>query len=144
MVDRYDPGALLTADVVAVDPLGRLGQYEPAARPAVGAGDTAAQRIARLLDEVLWPADLRALAAGGPLLTATTMGRSALDLVQQAAFAAGGHCYAGRDGTVTYRDADWLRVAERSTVPQAVVATDGRPGALCAIGMIPTAPTSNG
>jgi hypothetical protein len=140
VADAYSPGGDLSAELVVVDPLARLGQIElPASAPA-GTGETAAERIARVLDAIGQTPDLRDLDPGGPLLTATTMAGSMADQAQRAAVTAGGHLFADRDARICYRSADWLRTAPRSVTAQAVIANDGRPGALCATGMVANGP----
>jgi hypothetical protein len=121
VVDQYVPGRRPGAQLVAVDPLARLATVELPARPTVGAGDTAAERIGRILDEVGWVAELRDLDPGGPVLTATNLEGSMADQAQQAAVSAGGHLWCSCGGVMVYRDAGWLRTHPRSTIPQAIV-----------------------
>jgi len=135
VADAYSPGGDLSAELVVVDPLARLGLVELPGRAPAGAGDTAAQRIGRVLTEVGVTPGLWSLDPGGPVLTATALAGSMADQAHRAAVTAGGHLFADRDGRICYRSADWLRVAPRSTVAQAVIANDGTPGALCSIGM---------
>jgi len=135
VLDAYTPTGELNAELVCIDPLARLGQVELPPRPAVGGFETAAARIGRILDEVRLAPDLRDLDPGGPNLTPTTLAGSMADQAQQAAVTAGGHLFADRDGRICYRDAGWLRTDPRATTVQAVIANDGRPGALCATGI---------
>jgi len=135
VADGYSPLGDLSAELVVVDPLARLGQIELPPSAPVGVNDTAATRIARVLDAIGQTRELRDLDPGGPVLTATAMAGSLADQAHRAAVTAGGHLFADRDGRICYRDADWLRTSPRSTSPQAVIANDGRPGALCSIGM---------
>ena len=135
IADAYDPAGDISAELVVVDPLARLGQIELPATVPAGAGETAAERIGRVLDLIGQTPELRSLDPGGPLLTATTLAGSMADQAQRAAVTAGGALFADRDARICYRDADWLRTSPRSVDPQAVVANDGRPGALCSTGM---------
>jgi hypothetical protein len=115
VADLYAPGRRPGARLLVTDPLARLATARLAELAApVGAGDTAAQRIGRVLDAIGVPAEHRDLQAGGALLAATRYGATAADLCQQAAVAAGGALYAARDGRITYRDAGWLRTDPRS------------------------------
>jgi hypothetical protein len=124
VLDAYTPTGELAAELVCVDPLARLGQVELPPRVPEGAGDTAAERIGRVLDEVRVAAELRDLDPGGPVLTATTMEGSMADQAQRAAATAGGHLFADRDGRICYRDAGWLRTHPRSTTPVAVISNE--------------------
>ena len=124
VLDAYTPAGELAAELVCVDPLARLGQLELAPRAPVGAGDTAAQRIGRVLDEARVAAELRDLDPGGPVLTATDLKGSMADQAQRAAATAGGHLYADRAGRIVYRDAGWLRTDPRATAVQAVISNE--------------------
>ena len=57
------------------------------------------------------------------------------DQAQRAAATAGGQLFADRNGVICYRDDGWLRTDPRATTVQAVIANDGRAGALCATGI---------
>lgn len=138
--DDYVPFERPGAALVCVDMLGRLARVRLLARAPSWAGDTAAQRIGHLLDVIDWPAELRALDPGGPTLAATTAEGNVLDLCQRAAVTAGGALYADWEGRIVYRGGDWLRTDPRARITQAVVANDGRAGALCAVGMTANGP----
>ena len=57
VVDKYEPGRPPTATITAVDTLARLGRVRPQTEgTAVGAGDTAAARLARIMDIARVPA----------------------------------------------------------------------------------------
>jgi hypothetical protein len=134
-VPTYTPWNEPAAELVAVDPLARLGQVSLPARPIFGEGQTAAERIDVCLDETLWPDELRDLNPGGPVLMRTDLNGSMLDQAQKSAYAAGGHLFATREGLIAYRSADWLRTNPRSNTVQAVLSNTGAPGTLAATGI---------
>lgn len=62
------------AKIVGSDAVGYLAKYDtPEAIPTVGDGDTAAQRIGRILDLAAWPASRRRITAGGSVFVASDM-----------------------------------------------------------------------
>ena len=97
---NYDEG---TARIVAADAVSYLARYDPEdAVPPVGDGDTAAQRITRILDNAQWPADQRRITAGGTLLTATKLGGTAWDEMLTTVDADLGLLWVSPDGYVTF------------------------------------------
>jgi hypothetical protein len=123
VVDKYEPGRAPVATVTAVDTLARLGRVwlRKLDKSAVGAGDTAAARLGRIMDAARLPAAYRMLEPGGPPLAATRYDDNALDLAQRTAVAAGGALYATLDGAVRYRGVGWLRTDPRAATVQARV-----------------------
>jgi hypothetical protein len=92
-----------TSTLSAVDAVTALAQRKLATIAAVGAGDTASQRISRILDAAGWPSTARDISTGGTTLAATTMGQSAWDLICDAVDAEVGDCWAKADGTIAFR-----------------------------------------
>jgi hypothetical protein len=69
----WDPGTG-RADVTASDFTSDLATFVSGKLPApVGAGETGAQRVTRILDLARWPVDRRQITAGGQALVATDM-----------------------------------------------------------------------
>ena len=67
----------LTCRIVAADGASYLALYDPPAGDPIGAGETCAQRVTRILDAASWPAELRDVRAGGATLVADTLDGSA-------------------------------------------------------------------
>lgn len=65
-------------------------------------GDTAGERVERVLDEIGWRDDLRNIDAGETTLQAATLGVSALDHLQRVAESEFGELFATRDGLIRF------------------------------------------
>ena len=70
---NYVPGARPRTEVAATDATQALAAFDPPERSPIGSGDTAAQRVNRILDVASWPANLRDVSPGGVLLKSSTM-----------------------------------------------------------------------
>ena len=105
--------------VKAVDGLGLLARYELDLVAAAYEGDTAADRIGRVLDAVGWPSAWRDLNNGGAtsVLEATTWGTNALGHITDVTVADGGLVYCDTDGTLRHdsRNAPAIESRQAST-----------------------------
>ena len=93
-----------TTTVQAVDMLGLIGRYDLDVVASSYGGDTTAERIGRVLDDIGVPSAYRSLNNGGNTATleATTWGTNALRHLVEAATADGGLIYVDRDGVITH------------------------------------------
>jgi hypothetical protein len=91
---------------------------------AVGAGEDTGQRIHRILDQVGWPAEDRAIDAGDSVLQGTMHDGDALGEMQQATESELGELYMDGSGRVTFRRRNAVMEEERSEVPQWVFGDD--------------------
>lgn len=111
-VDATTPGFVAEeGDVVVVDCIdgkGEAGRAELGElATAVGADETVTARVARILNAVPWPAELRQLDTTPIQVVATTLGARAVDLLNVAANSGGGAVFGDVDGGVTFRQRDW-------------------------------------
>lgn len=102
-----------------------LAGFDSAEQPSQGAGDTLAQRVARLLDQADWPADtaIEADSIGDQAtFQATTMAQNRLGELDLVADSVGMRILAGSDGTLTftapYPDVDVTSDASFSNTPE--------------------------
>jgi hypothetical protein len=91
---------------------------------SVGAGEDTGQRIHRILDQVGWPAEDRAIDAGDSVLQGTTHDGDALGEMQQAVESELGELYMDGSGKVVFRRRNAVLEEERSKVPQWVFGDD--------------------
>lgn len=96
---------LSSVAVTAIDAVEALQAARPTPAPSgVGAGDTVAERINRILDLIQWDANARDIGDGDDAtMQATTLSASALEEIQLTADSAGGHLWVTPEGKVTYR-----------------------------------------
>ena len=90
---------------------------------AVGSGELSGARINRILQAAGWydaGLVMQAVAAGDSLMQPTTMGDTALNLMQVIADSEVGELYVDASGRVTFRNRNAILTETRSTVPQAV------------------------
>ena len=112
--------------VGAVDALGLLAQYGLAPITAAHAGDSAGDRIGRVLDDFGHPSAYRDLGPDGELQS-TTFGVNALQHCQKAAQSVpGGLFYAQRDGTLVFGGQTAL-TETRQTTSQVTLSHDTAP-----------------
>lgn len=105
---RYTPEDGHTVILRSVDALGEVGRSELVASAAgVGAGDTADERVERILDTYEWPPEKRVIAPSGVALIASTLGGQVADLLGQAADSAGGAIYGDAEGNLVFKNRDW-------------------------------------
>jgi len=98
----------LTAQVRCTDAFAELAVDDLEEQTPVGAGDTASQRITRLLDYYEWPDDRRDIATGGYTMQATNLAQPALTNLQLTAESTGGDFWQKPDGALAFRDQDWM------------------------------------
>lgn len=134
--ETYEGGAgKAITEVQILDFLAAFNQIDPPAREvAEWAGDTADERVTRILDDIPW-FFTRDLAAGTFEFQATTLPASYLEEMQKAAASEGGVLYMDGSGSVVLRNQEW---------PEAAVSTDvqyraGYVGS--SIGLIASAPS---
>jgi hypothetical protein len=101
----YNSVTWSTARFSCVDGTERLQAADlPEIQPPVGAGDTVAARIARILDRIGWPAAARDLdATTGNTLQASTLAAAAWADIQLAADSDAGYLWIDRNGRIVYR-----------------------------------------
>lgn len=121
-VDSWNPEAeaptLGTVTVTATDGFGRINRKVDQLGSPVGAGQTAAQRAASILDAISWPADMRSLAATTSTLQATVYGDTGLALIQDAFKAELGEFYMDADGKAFCRGRHAMNTDARSATSQ--------------------------
>ena len=86
----------------------------PALENAVGGGERTDQRVTRILDEILWFEEARALDVGQHTMISSTLARSRTEEMQRAADAEGGIFFFDGDGIATFRNYDFLETSDRS------------------------------
>ena len=107
-IDNVHRDADLTATIRCTDAFAQLSVNNTVGQPPAGAGDTASERITRLLDYYQWPDDRRDIAAGGYKMQAETFARGALELLQLTSDSTGGDFWQKPDGALAFRDQDWM------------------------------------
>lgn len=107
--------------LTASDPLAVLaGITIPPAAPA-GAGELSGARVNRILNAAGWDTGRRRIAAGYATMQATTMGDTALNLLQLTSDSEIGELYADGSGSVVFRGSRAIITDPRSVAPQAVL-----------------------
>ena len=106
----YNSATWSTATFSCVDGVERLQAADlPEINPPVGAGDTVAARLGRILDRIGWPAAARDLdAATGNTLQASTLAAAAWADIQLAADSDAGYLWIDRNGKVVYRTRGYI------------------------------------
>lgn len=124
--DRWDE-----VTVHAVDAVGEVGLYQRLELPtAVGAGETSAARLTRLLNEALWPTDWRKdWDTSSVTLLGTTMAQPFVDEIGQLMESEGGAVFATPEGFITFRNRDWLTAPLHP--PDLRIGNTGAPGEVC-------------
>jgi hypothetical protein len=106
----YDTKTQL-ANINATDGTAILSAFDAPEQPAVGQGDSAAARVARILDFSEWPADRRDITAGGVALKSTTLADSAWTMLLAVADTDLAFLYHDRSGNLAYRPEGKIRPA---------------------------------
>lgn len=103
--DGYEwvPGSRPYATVAATDSTQVLTAYDPVERAAIGAGDTAAERVHRILDVAQWPSNLRDVTPGGVKLKSSTMADALWTQLLAVADTDLALLWVRRDGRVAFR-----------------------------------------
>lgn len=128
LTDRWEPGQPDTGrperDFVIGDGFDALALLAGAPNLVSGAPtEFAGDRIARLLDDVGWPDELRQLELGVAQVVDDPDSRGLLEAIQRVALSEGGRFFQAPDGTLEYQDSEYQDSAERALVPQ-IVLTD--------------------
>jgi hypothetical protein len=122
----YRPGVGDVVTVEAVDAKGEAGRTEVGRlTAAVGAGETATARVARIADYAVVPAHRRLFDDTGITLLGTQLGGRATNLFDAAADSSGGAVFGDANGFLVYRHRDWLSWPAAAT---ADVSIGNRPG----------------
>jgi hypothetical protein len=130
-VPVYDPYGLDVVTCNAIDAFTEAGRASLAElTAAVGDGETADVRIARILDAIGWPNTYRALERGAMRLQSTVFGAAAVDLLGEAAEGVGGTVYGDLEGRVVYRGRDWQTYTP-GTPPAATIGNVDPDGDIC-------------
>ena len=115
----YDGSEVARAQVTCFDALQVFAGQDRGAISAVGAGETSGARIARILNNVGWPAADRVLAAGVELVQATTMAGPALTEMLLVTDTELGELWMDAQGRVVFRDRSAPYTDARSRWPVA-------------------------
>lgn len=98
------PGQDSYVDVVATDGIGQLAAADPLASPEQGAGDSAGERINRILDNVAWSEQFREIDTdGSEELIATEMAQPAWTEILRTSDSVNGWSFVDRFGYPTYK-----------------------------------------
>lgn len=97
--DQYRPNA----EVSATDGTQVLAANDPVEQSPQGSGETASQRVSRILDLASWPTNLRDITSGGVALKSTTLANPAWEQLLQVADTDLALMWLRRDGRVAYR-----------------------------------------
>lgn len=112
MTPTYLPDDYDRVEFSCIDALGEVNRAKLSpVDPPIGASDTVAVRISRVLDGALWPTDKRDLTATGDTLIESDLGGQVADLLGQAADSGGGSVFGDLDANVVYRPRDWQTFA---------------------------------
>jgi hypothetical protein len=98
----YDPKTK-RAQVACTDGTRILNGFDGLEQPPIGAGETAAQRVARIADYVGWPAGQRDITAGGVTVQATTLADNAWTMLLTVADTDLALLWVDRAGNLAYR-----------------------------------------
>lgn len=99
----YIPGTRPYANVHATDSTQNLAAFDPPERSPIGTGDTASQRVNRILDVAAWPANLRDVTTGGVHLKSSTMAEALWTQLLAVADTDLALMWIRRDGRLAYR-----------------------------------------
>lgn len=101
------------AKLVATDETKRWARYNRPEQPAVGQGDTTAQRVQRLVTFYGWPGVIDAPAASSAVLQSTTLAQSGWELLNRALDDEIGFVHFTRSGHLRWTNRDaWLTLGE--------------------------------
>jgi hypothetical protein len=125
----YEPDSSIVR-LQCIDAAGEVGRVKMGGDvPLVGADETVANRIGRILDAAHWPSTKRDIDGTSTPLLAVAMDGQVLDLLGQAADSAGGAVFADAQANICYRAQDWQTYpADRP--PDAVIGNVA-PGDVC-------------
>ncbi len=105
---RYDANDFEAITVSAVCALGEVGRVPLAELAvAVGSGELAGTRVARILNAAKWPNILRSIETTGVTMLPTVFGNQIADLFGVLAESVGGAIYGDENGAVVFRGRDW-------------------------------------
>ena len=97
------PGGLSQAHVLAADSTSLLAMFKSVQQSWQGSGETAAQRVTRILDAARWAANLRDVTAGGVTLLPTDLADEAWNMLLAVADTDLALMWVRRDGRLAYR-----------------------------------------
>jgi hypothetical protein len=104
----YDP-AIRQAGIAATDGTRIFAGYDGVEQPPAGAGETAADRVARIADLVGWPAGARDIDPGGVAVQSTTLAQAAWTLLLAVADTDLALLWLTRAGLLAYRPQGKIR-----------------------------------
>jgi hypothetical protein len=121
----YDPTDPDTVELSCIDALGEVNRAKTAPLPeALFAGDSASDRVNRLLDAAQWSVNKRDVSSAADTLIATDLGGQTADLLGQVADSVGGVVFADTTGTICFRPRDW-QVYNPATPPDGTIGNGG-------------------
>jgi hypothetical protein len=137
-VDSWDPDAespeLGVVTVTATDGFGLLNAPLDELVSPVGAGETAATRVTRILNSLNWPASLRSIGPAASGLQSTSYGANGLELIQDAVKAEIGEFYQQPDGKMAFRGRHAIVTDARSNTSQGTFGSDRAGGEIPYVG----------
>lgn len=105
---RYDPENAHVVDITAVCALGEVGRATvPKVAVAVGGGELAHARVARIANAVKWSNGLRDFDLTSVTMLATELGGQAADLLAVAVDSLSGALFGDVEGRLALRNRDW-------------------------------------
>lgn len=108
MTPTYHPTLEDTVELAGIDALGEVNRTKVKPQPApIGGGDTATQRMHRILNLAVWAMERRDISPSAEPLVADTLGGQIADMLGQTADSAGGSVFGDYEGRVAFRPRDW-------------------------------------
>jgi hypothetical protein len=142
-IDSWDPDATSptvgVVTVTATDGFVLLNQATDELVSPVGAGETVAARVARVLDAMTWPAGLRSLGTTSEVVQATSFGSPGLEMIQEAVKAEIGEFYQQPDGVMFLRGRHAIQTDARSATSQGTFGSNRAGGEIPYVGRPVTA-----
>ncbi len=107
ILNRHRDGNL-QATVRCIDDLAWLAQNNTIEQASQGEGESASDRITRILDHAGYPEGQRDIGADPKTMQATTLAQDALSMAQLVADSTGGDFYQTPSGNMRYRPQGWM------------------------------------
>jgi hypothetical protein len=127
---NYIPGTRARTEVSATDATQALAAFDPPERSPIGTGDTAAERVNRILDVASWPANLRDVSPGGVKLKSSTMANALWTQLLAVADTDLALLWFRRDGRLSYRPEGRVGVGVQLAAALVICADPGQPNAI--------------
>lgn len=129
------------AQIACTDATGIIAGYDGLEQLPQGAGETAAQRVARIADAAEWPADRRDITPGGVTVKSTTLAENAWTMLLQVADTDLALLWVDRAGRLAYRPQARI-IPARDMAAQICGNPDQQePGCICPVEIVGQQPT---